>query len=169
MYGANVVINVPVPSWLKWWKRLEREMDLSADAFESLSKQLRKNTKQLLKADQHAQLNRYTDSSIMDMHDRSTAKHEDLVLTFELHANGWIAPSGADIQVKLLSEERKDGSTYGQSSWIASGIKIQDVKVLWPYCQTRSVGTAGGPHDHLPPARRQRHHPITKGTQRSCL
>ena len=41
------------------------------------------------------------------------------------------------------------------------------VKVLRPYCQPWSVGTAGGPHDHLLPARRQRRHPITKGTQRS--
>ena len=26
------------------------------------------------------------------------------------------------------------------------------VKVLWPYCQPRSIGMAGGPHDHLLPA-----------------
>ena len=44
---------------------------------------------------------------------------------------------------------------------------ITCVKVLQPYCQPWSVGTAGGPHDHLLPARRQRRHPITKGTQRS--
>ena len=47
------------------------------------------------------------------------------------------------------------------------GDEMVVVKVLWPYCQPRSVGTAGGPHDHLLPARRQRRHPITKGTQRS--
>ena len=62
----------------------------------------------------------------MDMYDTSITKREDLLPTCELHANGWIAPSGADIQAKLLSEERKDGSTHGQSSWIASGIKIQE-------------------------------------------
>ena len=41
------------------------------------------------------------------------------------------------------------------------------VKVLRPYCQTQSIGTAGGPHDHLLSAQRQQRHPITKGTQRS--
>ena len=35
------------------------------------------------------------------------------------------------------------------------GVEGVGVKVLRPYCQTRSVGTAGGPHDHLLPARRQ--------------
>ena len=60
------------------------------------------------------------------MYDTSMAKCEDLGLCCELYADGWTAPSGADIQAKLLSEERKDGSSHGQSSWIASGIKIQE-------------------------------------------
>ena len=76
MYGPDIDFYAPVPSLLKRWKRLEREMDLSADVFESLSKRLKKNTKLWLKADRHAQLNRHTDSSIMDMYDTSTVKRE---------------------------------------------------------------------------------------------
>ena len=57
------------------------------------------------------------------------------------------------------------GKEWRHSIHQQNGILL--VKVLRPYCQTRSVGTAGGPHDHLLPARRQRCHPITKGTQRS--
>ena len=63
-------------------------MDLSADAFESLSKRLKKNTKRWLKADKHAQLNRHTDSSIMDMYDTSTAKREECTHPCEHIANG---------------------------------------------------------------------------------
>ena len=58
-----------VPSLLKCWSQMEAAMDLSADAFDSLSKRLGKNTKQWLKADQNAQANRHSDSSIMDMYD----------------------------------------------------------------------------------------------------
>ena len=105
---------------------MEPAMDLSAETFESLSKQFRKNTKQWSKADQHAQLIRHTDSSIMDMHDTSTAKGVNIFLPCELHANGWAASSGVNVQAKLLSEERKDASAHGQTSWIVSGIKIQE-------------------------------------------
>ena len=59
---------------------MEPAMDLSAEAFESPNKQLRKNTKQWSKADQHAQLVRHADSSIMDMYDTSTAKGVDIFL-----------------------------------------------------------------------------------------
>ena len=79
--------HVLVPSLLKRWKRMEPAIDLSAEAFQSLSKRLRKNTKQWSKADQHAQLIRHTDSSIMDMYDTSTAKGVDIFLPCELHAN----------------------------------------------------------------------------------
>ena len=71
-------------------------------------------------------MNRHIDPSIIDMYDTSTAKGVDFVLQCELHANGWSAPSGVDVQVLLLSEERKDASAHGQTSWIASGIKIQE-------------------------------------------
>jgi hypothetical protein len=73
-----------VPSLLKRWARMEAAMDLSADAFDSLSKRLGKNTKQWLKADRNAQLTRQSDSSIMDMYDTSTAKGLDVFIPCEL-------------------------------------------------------------------------------------
>ena len=73
-----------VPSLLKRWAWMEAAMDLSADAFDNLSKRLGKNTKQRLKADQHAQANRHSDSSIMDMYDTSTAKGLDVFIPCEL-------------------------------------------------------------------------------------
>ena len=115
-----------VPSLLKRWARMEAAMDLSADAFDSLSKRLGKNTKQWLKADRNAQLTRQSNSSIMDMYDTSTAKGLDVFIPCDLHANELTAPSSVDVQAMLLSEERKDVSAHGQTSWIASGIKIQE-------------------------------------------
>src|ERR1700733_8312593 len=69
----------------------------------------------------------------MDMYDTSTAKGVDISLPCEQHANGWAAPSGVDVQAKLVSEERKDASSHGQTSWIASGIKIQEQQCVHAY------------------------------------
>ena len=49
-------------------------MELSAEAFQSLSQHLEKHTSQWLIQDQHAQLNRNADPSLMDMYDTATAK-----------------------------------------------------------------------------------------------
>ena len=68
------VMHVTVPSLLKQWKQLQSGMDLSAEAFESISKRLKKHTKQWLKADQHAQLHRNDDPSLMDIYDTTTSK-----------------------------------------------------------------------------------------------
>jgi hypothetical protein len=68
------VMHVTVPSLLKRWKQLQSGMDLSAEAFESISKRLKKHTKQWLKADQHAQLHRNDDPSLMDIYDTTTSK-----------------------------------------------------------------------------------------------
>jgi hypothetical protein len=38
------------------------------------------------------------------------------------------APSRADIHQQLISEESGDMSTHGQTSWIACGIKIQELQ-----------------------------------------
>ena len=78
-----------VPSLLKCWAQMETAMDLSANAFDSLSTQLGKNTKQWLKADQHAQLTRQSDSSIMDMYDTSTVKGLDVFIPCELLLMNW--------------------------------------------------------------------------------
>ena len=68
---------------------MDTAIDLSAEAFESLSKQLEQYTKQWSKAAQHAQLNRCTDSSIMDMYDTSIAKGMNVFLSCELHVVDW--------------------------------------------------------------------------------
>ena len=68
------VIHVPVPSLLKRWKQLQSGMELSVEAFESISKRFKKHTKQWLKADQLAQLNRNADPSSMDIYDTATSK-----------------------------------------------------------------------------------------------
>ena len=48
MHGADRWTYFPVPSLLKWWTQLETAMDLSAEMFESISKQLKNNTQQWL-------------------------------------------------------------------------------------------------------------------------
>jgi post-segregation antitoxin (ccd killing protein) len=72
--GAKPAIYVPVPSLLKWWKRFQEGMELSADASQSLSKCLEKHTNQWLTQDRHAQLNRHADPSLMDIYDTAKAK-----------------------------------------------------------------------------------------------
>ena len=60
---ADGAIHLLVPSLLKRWKQLQSGMQLSAEAFESINKRLKKHTKQWLKADKYAQLNRNVDPS----------------------------------------------------------------------------------------------------------
>jgi hypothetical protein len=71
--GPNNAIYVSVPSLLKRWKRFQDGMELSADAFQSLSKRLEKHTNQWLTQDQHVQLNRHVDPSLMDIYDTAKA------------------------------------------------------------------------------------------------
>ncbi|KAF8256537.1 hypothetical protein EI94DRAFT_1711089 [Lactarius quietus] len=111
-----------VPSILKRWKRMEVGMDLSADMFNSvnsLTKCLKKHTKRWLKSERNAQLKRSSDSTVMDIYDTVTVK------VMLMHK---VAPSLAEIQQKLISEESRDPTTHGQTSWIASGIRIQELQ-----------------------------------------
>src|SRR6266702_5542061 len=58
MCMANIHFNVIVPSLLKCWKRLENGLGLSADAFITLSKRFKKQTKGWLTADKATQRTR---------------------------------------------------------------------------------------------------------------
>ncbi|KAN0129093.1 hypothetical protein V8E53_013089 [Lactarius tabidus] len=88
-------------------QRLQAGLELSAEAFQSLSLHLEKHTQQWLTQDQHAQINRNADPSVMDMYDTATAK----------------GPSPSDIQEILISEEGGDPLAQGQTSWIASALR----------------------------------------------
>ena len=106
-------------------------MDLSAEAFESISKRLKKHTKQWLKADQHAQLHRNDDPSLMDIYDTTTSKGMYMI-SIKLIQDSWkwAAPTASEIQQNLISEEAGDPTSNGQTSWIASGIKIQEMQYV---------------------------------------
>ena len=54
-----------VPSLLEQWKHLEAGLSLSAETLKTFVK----STKEREKADHHAQLNRHTDSTVMDIYD----------------------------------------------------------------------------------------------------
>jgi hypothetical protein len=43
----------------------------------------------------------------------------------------YVAPSASDIQQNLLIEEAGDPSAHGQTSWIALGIKIQELQYVF--------------------------------------
>ncbi|KAH9004868.1 hypothetical protein EDB86DRAFT_2796565 [Lactarius hatsudake] len=102
-----------VPSLLKWWKRMETGIDLSAETLNALNTRLRTKTKQWLAAEKHAQSKRHEDPTLMDIYDTVISK----------------APSRAEIQQQLISDESGDITTHGQTSWIACGIKIQELQV----------------------------------------
>ena len=58
-----------VPSLLTRWKCLELGLDLSAEAFLTLSKRFKKQTREWLKADNEAQQARDTQPEAMDIYD----------------------------------------------------------------------------------------------------
>ncbi|KAI9451585.1 hypothetical protein BJY52DRAFT_1190868 [Lactarius psammicola] len=113
-----------VPSLLKRWKRLEDGLALSAEAFMALTKRFKKQTKGWLKDDQAAQRSRDLSPEAMDIYD--TAKEK--------------APSCAMIQQELILEESGDSSVHGQISWIACGLKIQEMQLAIRY-QLRTYGS----------------------------
>ncbi|KAH9023351.1 hypothetical protein EDB85DRAFT_1870789, partial [Lactarius pseudohatsudake] len=100
------------PSLLKRWKRMDTGIDLSADILDTLNRRFKTKTKRWLKAAKHAQSSRHEDPTVMDIYDTMTSK----------------APSRAVIQQQLISEESGDITTHGQTSWIACGIKIQELQ-----------------------------------------
>ncbi|KAH8979439.1 hypothetical protein EDB92DRAFT_1806523 [Lactarius akahatsu] len=101
-----------VPSLLKRWKRMETGIDLSAETLNALNTRLRTKTKRWLAAEKHAQSKRHEDPTLMDIYDTVISK----------------APSRAEIQQQLISDESGDITTHGQTSWIACGIKIQELQ-----------------------------------------
>ncbi|KAH9009792.1 hypothetical protein EDB85DRAFT_2162272 [Lactarius pseudohatsudake] len=112
-----------VPSLLKRWRRMETGIDLSAEILDNLNKRFKAKTKRWLKAEKHAQSKRHEDPTAMDIYDTVTSK----------------APSHAEIQQQLISEESGDITTHGQTSWIACGIKIQELQLAIRY-QLRAHG-----------------------------
>ncbi|KAH8990951.1 hypothetical protein EDB83DRAFT_2535058 [Lactarius deliciosus] len=112
-----------VPSLLKRWKRMETGIDLSAETLNALNTHLRTKTKRWLAAEKHAQSKRHEDPTLMDIYDTVISK----------------APSRAEIQQRLISDESRDITTHGQTSWIACGIKIQELQLAIRY-QLRAHG-----------------------------
>ncbi|KAH9169688.1 hypothetical protein EDB89DRAFT_1908334 [Lactarius sanguifluus] len=101
-----------VPSLLKRWKCMETGIDLSAETLNALNTRFGKKTKRWLAAEKHAQSKRHEDPTLMDIYDTVISK----------------APSHAEIQQWLISDESRDITTHGQTSWIACGIKIQELQ-----------------------------------------
>ncbi|KAI9432529.1 hypothetical protein H4582DRAFT_2083395 [Lactarius indigo] len=112
-----------VPSLLKRWKWMDNGIDLSAEILDTLNARFKKKTKRWLKAESHAQSNRHEDPTLMDIYDTVTSK----------------APSRAEVQQQLISEESGDITAHGQTSWIACGIKIQELQLAIRY-QLRAHG-----------------------------
>jgi hypothetical protein len=81
---------VPVPSLLKRWKRLEPSMGVSAKTFDALNTCFGDKTKQWLKAEKYAQLNRHEDSALRDIYDTTTAKGMVLTVFDPLCSNIYI-------------------------------------------------------------------------------
>ncbi|KAH8999945.1 hypothetical protein EDB86DRAFT_2802164 [Lactarius hatsudake] len=109
---VHIGLSHSFPSLLKRWKRMETGIDLSAETLNALNTRLRTKTKRWLAAEKHAQSKRHEDPTLMDIYDTVISK----------------APSRAEIQQQLISDESGDITTHGQTSWIACGIKIQELQ-----------------------------------------
>lgn len=118
-----------VPSLLKRWKRLESGLDLSAEAFLTLSKRFKKQTKAWMRADKAAQQTRQINPEAMDIYDTAKEKGmRNVFIRLISHSSLLLAPSRAMIQQQLISEESGDLSIHGQTSWISCGLKIQEMQ-----------------------------------------
>jgi hypothetical protein len=71
---ADIQLDAIVPSLLKRWKRLDSGLELSSEAFLTLSKRFKTNTKEWLKADKAAQRTRNRKPEAMDIYDTSKGK-----------------------------------------------------------------------------------------------
>lgn len=69
-----------VPSLLKRWKCLESGLELSSEAFITLSKRFKKQTKEWLKEDNAAQMERQQKPEAMDIYDTAKEKGKTNVL-----------------------------------------------------------------------------------------
>ncbi|KAH9017834.1 hypothetical protein EDB85DRAFT_1874207 [Lactarius pseudohatsudake] len=106
-----------VPTLIKRWKRLEPGLDASAKAYKALSDHFKHKTRQWLMDDMAAQEGRQDNPSSMDIYDTIKRK----------------APSRAFIQEQLIAEESGDNSIRGQTAWISSGFKIQEMQLAIRY------------------------------------
>jgi hypothetical protein len=68
VYGSHH-FNTIVPSLLQHWKRLNSGLELSSEAFITLSKRFKEHTKGWLKADKAAQQTRHRNPEVMDIYD----------------------------------------------------------------------------------------------------
>lgn len=76
-YHVDLPITLSVPSLLKRWKRLETGLELSANTFNALSKHFGEKTNQWLVTENHAQMSRHEDLSLMDIYDTVTRQSTD--------------------------------------------------------------------------------------------
>ena len=118
-----------VPSLLKRWKRLEAGLELSAEAFLNRSKRFKTSTKDWAQADEDAQRTRSRKPESMDIYDTIKGQGlSNIILRWYPHLCNYSAPSRADIQEGLRSEETAGLSIQGQASWISCGLKIQEMQ-----------------------------------------
>ncbi|KAN0141876.1 hypothetical protein V8E53_000338 [Lactarius tabidus] len=101
-----------VPALLKRWKRLQPGLEHSAEAFLNLSKHFKEQSKTWLAEDKAAQRTRHKNPDAMDIYDTSKTD----------------APTCSTIQQQLISEEFDENAIHGKTSWIAYGLKIQEMQ-----------------------------------------
>ncbi|KAN0135970.1 hypothetical protein V8E53_006131 [Lactarius tabidus] len=101
-----------VPALLKRWKRVQPGLEHSAKAFLNLSKHFKEQSRTWLAEDKAAQRTRHKNPDAMDIYD--TSKTE--------------APTCSTIQQLLISEEFDENAIHGETSWIAYGLKMQEMQ-----------------------------------------
>lgn len=110
----------------KYKKAIEGLKDSKAD-FEGLSAQRApEELKVWMEEAEQADLNRAEDVNAMDIYETKQQKgwHSDIEDTS--YSIPSAAPTKADIQIMLSDEELKSRKQTGVTSWLASGIRIQD-------------------------------------------
>ncbi|KAN0136041.1 hypothetical protein V8E53_006202 [Lactarius tabidus] len=110
---SDLILIPSVPALLKHWKQLQPGLEHSAEAFLNLSKHFKEQSKTWLAEDKAAQRTRHKNPDAMDIYDTTLL---------------YLPPTCSTIQQQLISEEFDENAIHGETSWIAYGLKIQEMQ-----------------------------------------
>jgi hypothetical protein len=75
--------------------------------------------------------NRLNDVEVMDIYNTDIERrrcHSSFISIFKTPDAQSLAPSGADLQAGLIEKEQKTHRSKGVTSWLATGLKIEEAQ-----------------------------------------
>jgi hypothetical protein len=127
IYLCNMV--VAVVSLVKKWHKAKDGVEETRGAYEGLSRaHSKKLLKQWRKLEETARTRHGDALKIYDICLDQGIHHELPCMMFFIFTRPSAAPSKADIQLMLTTNEKKSGLKSGSIGWLATGINLEDVQ-----------------------------------------